>query len=166
MVKHRQLAPTMGLVSDDLPTNFMASPNRNDALDQGTTFTFGSWTCVVDGSGGFTNHLDGCEVVESISTNQHLLNNSATSAAGAENPPEDPQGEENFDLIKRFRSRPNAPTSFQDYNPDPFAAVDQFLEKVAKCINLAQATLEHCGTPYVMSPTAYHQPEHVIGYLD
>ena len=63
MVKHRQLAPTMGLVSDDLPTNFMASPNRNDALDQGTTFTFRSWTYVADGSGGFTNHLDDHESV-------------------------------------------------------------------------------------------------------
>ena len=44
--------------------------------------------------------------------------------------------------------------------------MDQFSKKIAKCINLAQATLERSGTPYVMSPTAYHQPEHVIGYLD
>ena len=77
MVKHRQLAPTMGLVSDDLPTNFMASPNRNDALDQGTTFTFRSWTYVADGSGGFTNHLDDHECVESNSNDQLPSNNPA-----------------------------------------------------------------------------------------
>ena len=57
-VKHRQLAPTVGRISDDHQANSMGSPNHDDALDKGTTLTFMSWTCVADGSGGFTNYLD------------------------------------------------------------------------------------------------------------
>ena len=48
----------MGQVSDDLPVNSMVSPNRIDALENGKTFTFGSWTCIANGSGGFSNHLN------------------------------------------------------------------------------------------------------------
>jgi len=84
-----------------------------------------------------------------------------------ENPPKDTQDEENFDLINRYWTNPKEAPSSQDYNPHPFAAVHQFSEKIAKCINLAQATLEHSGVPYIMSPTArHHQPKHVVGYLD
>ena len=100
-VKHRQLAPTVGPISDDLPTNSMVSPNFNNALEEGTTFTFGSWTCIADGSGGFTNHLADQESVESNSTDQLPPNNSAAPEANIENPLEDLQKEENFDLIKR-----------------------------------------------------------------
>ena len=89
-VKHRQLVPTVGQVSDDPPPNSIASPNHDDALEKGTPFTFGSWTCIADGSGGFTNHFDDRQAVESVSTNQHLSKNSAAPAAGAKNPPEEP----------------------------------------------------------------------------
>ena len=71
-VKHPQLAPTVGQVSDDLPVNLMASPNHDDALKKGTTFTFGSWTCVADGSGGFSNHLDDHTNVDLYSTKVHV----------------------------------------------------------------------------------------------
>jgi hypothetical protein len=47
-VKHQQLAPTMGQV-DDLLVNSMASPNHDDSLEKGMTFTFGSWTYIADG---------------------------------------------------------------------------------------------------------------------
>ena len=43
---------------------------------------------------------------------------------------------------------------------------DQLSDRIAKCINLAQETLEHSGTPYIMAPDEYHQPEHLTGYLD
>jgi hypothetical protein len=29
----------------------------NAVLDEGTTFVFGSWVCVINGSGGFNSHL-------------------------------------------------------------------------------------------------------------
>ena len=74
-VKHRQLAPTVGQVSNDLLANSMASPNHDDALEKGTTCTFGSWTYIADGSGDFTNHLDDREDLESDSTNQHPPSN-------------------------------------------------------------------------------------------
>jgi len=114
----------------------MASPNH-DTLEKGITFNFGSWTCVADGLGGFINHLDNHQDVGSVSTNQNLPDNSAALAAGAENPPKDPQEKENFDLIKRYWTNPDAPPSPQDYNLDPVAAGDQFSEKIDKCITLA-----------------------------
>ena len=72
----------MGPISDDPPINSMASSNFDNALEKGTTLTFGSWTCVADGSGGFTNHLANQEEMESSSTNQiPLPNNLAAQAA-------------------------------------------------------------------------------------
>ena len=123
----------------------MASPNRDNALKKGTTFTFGSWTCIADRLGGFTNHLNDQRSVEPNSTYHHPLNNAAASATGVEDPPEDIQEEENFDLINRYWTDPEEAASSQDLNPDPSAAVDQFSEKIAKCINLAQAILECSG---------------------
>jgi hypothetical protein len=36
----------------------MASFNfTSDMLDEGTTFTFGSWFCIADGGGGFNSHV-------------------------------------------------------------------------------------------------------------
>ena len=72
----------MGPISDDPPINSMASSNFDNALEKGTTLTFGSWTYVADGSGGFTNHLANQEEMESSSTNQiPLPNNLAAQAA-------------------------------------------------------------------------------------
>jgi len=89
MVKHRQLAPTVGQVSDDPPMDSMASPSQDGTLKKGTTLTFGSWTCITDGSGGFISHLNDHQAEESDSTHQHLPNNFAAPAAAIENPPED-----------------------------------------------------------------------------
>ena len=82
------------------------------------------------------------------STTQRLTN--------AENPPEDSREEENFDLIKRYQTDPDAPPSSQDYNMDLAASVDQFSKNTAKCVNLAQTTLECSGTrhkSYYAPPT-------------
>ena len=98
MVKHRQLVPTMGPISGDLPTNSMSSPNFDNALEKGTTFTFGSLTCVEDGLGGFTNHLANQESSNPLPPPK----NSATQDATTQNPPEDLQEEETFHLIKRY----------------------------------------------------------------
>ena len=57
MVKHRQLAPTMGLLAKDQQKNSMASFEFSfPAINAGTTFVFGSWVCIANGSGGFSSH--------------------------------------------------------------------------------------------------------------
>ena len=58
MVKHRLLAPTVGLITKDQQKNSMASFDFSfPAIDVGTTFVLGSWVCIADGSGGFSSHL-------------------------------------------------------------------------------------------------------------
>ena len=58
MVKHRQLAPTVGLIAKGQQKNSMASFDFSfPAIDAGTTFVFGSWVCITDGSGSFSSHL-------------------------------------------------------------------------------------------------------------
>ena len=69
MVKHRQLAPAVGQVSDDPLTDSMASPSQDGILEKGTALTFRSWTCIANGSGGFTSHLDDRQAEESYSIN-------------------------------------------------------------------------------------------------
>ena len=57
-VKHRQLAPTVGPISNDPSTNPMATFNFSTAMpEEATTFIFGSWICVDNGQGGFHSHL-------------------------------------------------------------------------------------------------------------
>ena len=160
MVKPRQLAPIVGQVSDDLPTNLMTSPNRNDALEKGTTFTFGSWTCIADGSGCFTNHLDDHQVVESVPTNQHLLNNSTALEAGVENPPEDPQEEKNFDQIKRYWADPESTVQTRVDNSDLLDGIDRMTNKLAECVNLAQSSLDKHGVPRISDPTITKPKNH------
>ena len=58
MVKHLQLAPTVGPLAKDQQKNSMASFEFSfPAIDAGTTFMFGSWVCIANGSGGFSSHL-------------------------------------------------------------------------------------------------------------
>jgi hypothetical protein len=57
-VKHRQLARQVGVIIEHPPENSMASFSfTSTMLDEGTTFVFGSWICVTNGSGGFNCHL-------------------------------------------------------------------------------------------------------------
>ena len=53
-----------------------------------------------------------------------------------------------------------------DYNSNLATTGDQLIDRIAKCINLAQEMPERSGTPYVMALDECHQPDHVIGYLD
>jgi hypothetical protein len=51
------------------PKNSMASINFTSAvLDEGTTFIFGSWICVANGSGGFNSHLANSKDAEASSS--------------------------------------------------------------------------------------------------
>jgi len=80
--------------------------------------------------------------VESNSTDQPPSNNPAASTASTENPPEDFREEENFDLIKRYWTDPEAASSPQDYNPDPLEAVGRVSKKIVQCINLVHSKTE------------------------
>ena len=57
MVKHRQLAPTVGPLANDRWKNSMALLDDNPVPSKGTSFCVGSWIFVADGSGGFKSHL-------------------------------------------------------------------------------------------------------------
>ena len=52
-VKHQQLAPTVGPLTNDRQKNSMASLNDNPVLEEGTSLRIGSWIFIADGSGGF-----------------------------------------------------------------------------------------------------------------
>jgi hypothetical protein len=57
-VIHRQLACHVGVFIEHPPENSMASFRfTSTVLDQGTTFIFGSWICIANGSGGFYGQL-------------------------------------------------------------------------------------------------------------
>ena len=48
----------MGLIANDQQKNSMASFDFSfPAIDAGTTFVFGSWACIANGSDGFDSHL-------------------------------------------------------------------------------------------------------------
>ena len=81
-VKHRQLAPTVGPISDDLPMNSMASSNSDNILEKGMLLSFGSWIYIANGSGGFTSHLVDLENMEPHLSDEILAqNNSETQVA-------------------------------------------------------------------------------------
>ena len=92
----------------------MASPDQDGTLEKGRAVTFGSWTSVADGSGGYINHLVDHQLEKSNSSWQQLPNNSAALAAAVQNPPEDSQEEEIFDLINRHWADPDVPLASYD----------------------------------------------------
>ena len=58
MVKHRQLAPTVGPLAKDQQKNSMATFEFSfPAIDARTTFVFGSWVYIANGSGSFSSRL-------------------------------------------------------------------------------------------------------------
>jgi hypothetical protein len=71
MVKHRQLAPTMGPLADDREKNSMASLVDNPVLEKGTSFHIGSQIFVPDGSGGFESHSTDQDPPEASETAKH-----------------------------------------------------------------------------------------------
>jgi hypothetical protein len=57
-IKHRQLARQVGVFIEHPPENSMTSFSfTSTVLDEGTTFIFGSWIYITNGSGGFNGHL-------------------------------------------------------------------------------------------------------------
>ena len=67
--KHRQLARQVGGWASSMATftfDIMM-------IDRGTTFVFGSWVCIANGSGGFDSHLNNPRVPGTISTGSSNL---------------------------------------------------------------------------------------------
>jgi hypothetical protein len=61
----------IGVFIEDLLMNSMASFNFTSVvLDESTTFIFGSWVCIADGSGGFNNHLTDTTEPEASAANR------------------------------------------------------------------------------------------------
>ena len=66
-VKHQQLAPTVGPVSDDPPINAMGIFKFLIAMpEEGTPFIFRSWVCVADAQGGFHSYIFNSEEPEIV----------------------------------------------------------------------------------------------------
>jgi hypothetical protein len=77
MVKHRQLAPTMGQDSNNPPVNSMAVFNFPIVVaKKGTTLVFGSWICTSDGQKGYHSRL----ATEEIAADQTSAPNSTTNS--------------------------------------------------------------------------------------
>jgi hypothetical protein len=58
MAKHRQQARQVGVLIKDPPANSMATLNFTSVVpEEDTTFTFDSWVCIANDSGGFSSHL-------------------------------------------------------------------------------------------------------------
>jgi hypothetical protein len=76
VVKHRQLACQVGVFIKHPSENSIASFSFIcTMLDEGTTFIFGSWICVANGSGGFNSHLADSRKPEAFAaTRQSNLN--------------------------------------------------------------------------------------------
>ena len=56
MVKHRQLAPTVGPLANNRQKNSMASLDDTPVLEKSTSLRVGSWILLTDGSGGFESY--------------------------------------------------------------------------------------------------------------
>jgi hypothetical protein len=87
-VKHRQLARHVWVFIEHPLENSMGSFNFTSAVpDVGsfnfTTFTFGSWVCTTNGSGGFNNHLANPKKLEaSAPTSSRDIDNLANDLGG------------------------------------------------------------------------------------
>ena len=76
-VKHRQLAPTVGLDLEDPTSNSMVILNFPIIVaKKGTTLVFGSWICTSDVQGGYRSHL---AHEEEVASNQSDVSNSITN---------------------------------------------------------------------------------------
>ena len=66
--KHRQLACPVGDSASSSASSMATFVFNNVAPSQGTTFIFGSWVCVANGSGGFDSHLTNSPTLKIIAS--------------------------------------------------------------------------------------------------
>ena len=87
-----------------------------------------------------------------------------------QNPLENTEEEENFDLIKRYWTDPESTAQTWVDNSDLLDRIDRVTNKLANCVNLAQSTLDECGVPCVKSSTitksCSYQSDDIFTHLD
>ena len=71
MVKHRQLAPTLGPLANDHRKNSMASLDDTSVLKKGTSLRIGSWIFIADGSSGFKSYSIDQDLLEVSEAAKH-----------------------------------------------------------------------------------------------
>jgi len=139
----------------------MGSLNLDNTLEKGMTLSFGACTYIADGSGGFTSHLADPEDAELSHTEENCAqDNSAAQAAIMQNPPENIQEKENFDLIKRYWTDPESNVQTRVDNSNLLDGIDRMTNKLAECVNLAQSSLDKHGVPRISDPTITKPKNH------
>jgi hypothetical protein len=114
-VKHRPLERQVGVFIEHPPKNSMASFNFTSVVpDEGTTFTFGSWVCIANGSSGFKNHLANSKKPEA---------SAPTSRCNIDNLADNLGGIELSDLIGSYASHIKA-------NPRPSISPDNLIARI------------------------------------
>ena len=79
--KHRQLERQVGDSASSSANSMVRSSDANN-LPKGTTLVFGSWSCMADGSGGFSSHLITPKASESKTNNQSAEISSTAKLGG------------------------------------------------------------------------------------
>jgi hypothetical protein len=115
------------------PENLMSSFNLTSAeLDEGTTFTFGSWVCIANSSGAFNNHLANPKKLEAYAL---------TSSCDIDNLADDLSGIKLSDLIGSYTSHIKANSRPSISSDDLIARIDQVDDDIAGSIKLMEAAL-------------------------
>jgi hypothetical protein len=118
--------------------------------DEGTTFTFGSWVCIANGSGGFNNNLANPKKPEA---------SALTSSRDIDNLAGDIGGIKPFDLIGSYASHINANPHPSISPDDLITGIDQVDDDITECIKLAEVAL-HQPTPASSTQNRAGTPHH------
>jgi hypothetical protein len=119
------------------PENSMASFDFTSAvLDEGTTFIFGSWVCIANGSGGYNSRLADTKEPEVPTTPSHRDANDVADGLN---------GIQFSDLIGNNASHLGAIPRPQDNTDNVIAGVDRVGRNIAACSKLVEAALQHSG---------------------
>jgi hypothetical protein len=137
---------------DDPQENSMVLFNfTSTMLDDGITFTFGSWICIANGSGDFNSHLSNTRKPEvCVSTSSRDIGNFI-----------DDLGEFQLsDLIRNYASRLKAiPRPLIEVG-DLIARVDRVGCNIAECTKLAEASFQRPGNPGSSTQNRSETPQH------
>jgi hypothetical protein len=133
------------------PENSMASFNFTNAVpDEGTMITFGSWVCIANGLGSFSNHL---------ATPRNLEASTSASSCDIDDLADDLSGIQLSDLIGSYASRIRANPRPLFKSDDLIIGIDKVDDNIAKCIKLTEDALQQHGDS--ASPTRNHsEPQH------
>jgi hypothetical protein len=162
-VKYRQLARQVGVFIEYPPENSMVSFNFTSAvLDEATTFVFGSWVCIANGSGGYNSRLADTKEPEAPTT---------PSRRDADDLVDGLNGIQFSDLIRNHASHLRAIRRPQVNADTLIAGVDWVDRNIAACIKLAEAALQHFGNqlPPIspeISRTFFSAPSDIYSSID